>query len=92
MEPPEAQARLVADAEKAGYDNDTACLINSRWLAHWRLWSSRDACGAPAPGAIDNACLLAGDGTLQGGLNWRVHYDAVPEAAWRLLARWHGGS
>ena len=92
MEPPEAQARLVADAEKAGYENETACLINSRWLAHWRLWSSRDACGAPAPGAIDNACLLAGDGTLQGGLNWRVHYDAVPEAAWRLLARWHGGA
>ncbi|KAH8052247.1 ubiquitinyl hydrolase [Aureococcus anophagefferens] len=91
MEPPEAQARLVADAEKAGYDNDTACLVNSRWLAHWRLWSSRDACGAPAPGAVDNACLLAGDGTLQGGLTWRVHYDAVPEAAWRLLARWHGG-
>ncbi|KAK7231173.1 ubiquitinyl hydrolase [Aureococcus anophagefferens] len=91
MEPPEAQARLVADAEKAGYDNDTACLVNSRWLAHWRLWSSRDACGAPAPGAVDNACLLAGDGALQGGLTWRVHYDAVPEAAWRLLARWHGG-
>ncbi|KAH8075181.1 ubiquitinyl hydrolase [Aureococcus anophagefferens] len=78
---------LAARLERAGYDNDTACLVNSRWLAHWRLWSSRDACGAPAPGAVDNACLLAGDGTLQGGLTWRVHYDAVPEAAWRLLAR-----
>lgn len=94
----------IRRAVKCADQDDEWYLIDFAWWAQWQGWVSArksmlfrsgEGIAPPMPAIIDNRTLIltaASDSpTLQSGLIWRQHFEAIPHAAWELLVGWFGG-
>ena len=64
-------------------------LVDANWFRHWQQWCL-DRTRDDRPGPIRTSVLQERPGVAAPGMEYLVHYNAVPERVWKVLERRHG--